>query len=75
MPGMIKDVAKIVGILLVSLLLFSILFAQAGQGILWDAASSAVEDQWLRSTMNNGYSRTMLYETEFQQLRSAEFTY
>ena len=75
MSEMIKSVGKIVFALMVSLLLFSMLFTQAGQGFLWDAASGAVEDQWLRSSMNNGYDRTMAYEEQFDRLRSIEFSY
>lgn len=75
MHGFVKDIGKIVIALMASLLLFAVLFTQAGQGFLWDAASNAIEDQWRRSSMNNGYDRTMAYEEQFDRLESIEFSY
>ena len=65
MGDLLRGTFRIVGALMLSLLLFTLLFSAEGQIGLWSAASSAVEAQWQRSSLQNGYSRTLVYEQMF----------
>lgn len=66
--SLIKNVFSILGTLLVSLLIYSVLFTSVGQQFMWQAIEPAMEDQWRKSTMNNGVNRTEIYEESFNKI-------
>lgn len=68
--SLITYVFKIVGILLLSYLLFYLIFSTTGQNILWYGAKTAVEKTWDDSTMSNGAERTLIYEDFFEEVKN-----
>ncbi len=68
--SLIIKVFKIIGILLISYILFYMIFSTNGQNLLWNAGKSAVENTWNESTMNNGGDRTLIYENFFESVEN-----
>lgn len=67
--NLIVQVFKIIGILLISYILFYMIFSTNGQNLLWYAGRDAVENIWNESTMNNGADRTLVYENFFDDVK------
>lgn len=72
--SLIKTVFSIIGTLLVSLILFTMIFTQTGQGFIWRAVEPMMLDQWRQSTMDNGAGRTVIYEEQFEILKQFEYS-
>ena len=70
--SLIKTVFKIIGMLVVALILAFILLGETGQNAMWKTIKSSMEKQWTDSTMDNGARRTMIYEKEFEKMKSKE---
>ena len=68
--NLIIKVFKIIGILLISYILFYMIFSTNGQNLLWSAGKNAVENTWNESTMNNGADRTLIYEDFFESVEN-----
>lgn len=68
--NLIVSVFRIIGILLISYLLFYLIFSTTGQEILWNGGKTAIEKNWNESTMNNGADRTLIYEDLFDKVES-----
>ena len=66
--NLIKIVFIAVGTLLVSLILFDMIFSKGGQEFLWKAIEPAMLNQWTLSTMDNGGERTLIYEEQFKEM-------
>lgn len=73
--SLIQKVFSILGTLLVSLILFSMIFTAVGQNFLWRAIEPAMENQWKDSTLNNGAARTYVYEKEYDKYKDNQFDY
>lgn len=71
--NLIKTVFIIVATLLVSIILFSMIFTSFGQQFLWRAIEPALLDTWRQCTMNNGADRTAIYESEFDNMKAVEY--
>lgn len=63
--SLIKTIFVIVGTLLVSLIMYSIIFTPKGQQFLWSAIEPAMVNQWEESSMDSGRDRTEIYDEEF----------
>lgn len=63
--SLIKTIFVIVGTLLVSLIMYSIIFTPNGQQFLWSAIEPAMVNQWKESSMDSGRDRTEIYDEEF----------
>ena len=71
--GLIKLMFSIIGTLLVSIILFNMIFLQDGQKLLWNAIEPAVENQWDLSSMNSGKDRTEVYDDLFNDYKHIQF--
>lgn len=72
--SLIRTVFSIIGTLLVSLILFTMIFTQTGQSFIWTAVEPMMLDQWRQSTMDNGAGRTVIYEEQFEVLKQFEYS-
>lgn len=71
--NLIKTTFSIIGTLLVSLILFLIIFTADGQQFLWRAIEPALEEQWSQSSMDSGADRTEIYESQFEIYETQQF--
>lgn len=71
--GLIKLMFSIIGTLLVSIILFNMIFLPDGQKLLWNAIEPAVENQWDLSSMNSGKDRTEVYDDLFNDYKHIQF--
>lgn len=71
--GLIKLMFSIIGTLLVSIILFNMIFLPDGQKLLWNAIEPAVENQWDLSSMNSGKDRTEVYDDLFDDYKHIQF--
>ena len=72
--SLIKTVFSIVGTLLVSIVLFTMIFTASGQQFIWRAVEPAMLEQWRESTMDNGGRRTEINKKKFQTLKNFEYS-
>ena len=68
--GLIKQTFVILGTLLVSIIMFTIIFGTVGQQFMWRAIEPAMINQWQESTLDNGAERTIVYEDQYDKLVS-----
>lgn len=73
--NLIKSTFVILGTLLVSIILFTMIFTAAGQNFMWKAIEPAMVNQWRDSTLNNGAARTYVYEKEYKKYKDNQFDY
>lgn len=52
--AVIKEVFKILGVMLASLILWNVLMGEPGRESMWSAMKPAYEDSWNRFTFTNG---------------------
>ncbi len=71
--SMIKLVFSILGTLLISIILFIMVMGTVGQQFFWRAIEPTMLDQWTQSTMDNGAERTMVYEEQFERMKTVKF--
>lgn len=63
--NLIKTMFVVMGTLLISLIMYSIIFTPSGQKFLWSAIEPAMINQWEESSMDSGRDRTEIYDEEF----------
>ena len=71
--NLIKLVFTILATLFVSAILFTMIFGEAGQNLLWRAIEPVMLEQWRATTMDNGGDRTLIYEEQFKDLKAVEY--
>lgn len=54
MSSVIKNVFSILGIMLISLLLFNLVFGDIGRATMWGGIKPAIEKSWRDNTLNDG---------------------
>lgn len=67
---LIKHVFSIIATLLVSIILFTMIFTASGQQFLWRAIEPFLLDEWNQCTMNNGAARTIIYEDLYSDMKN-----
>lgn len=67
--NLIKHVFSIIGTLLVSIILYTMIFTVTGQQFLWRAIEPFLLDEWNQCTMDNGAARTVIYEDMFSDMK------
>lgn len=71
--NLIKYVFSIIGTLLVSILLFILIFGTVGQQTMWKVIEPTMIRQWQESTLDNGAERTIVFEKQFDEMESVKF--
>ena len=71
MHNTIGDVVKIIGALIVSLVLFGMLFSSKGQNFLWGRIEPVMQNHWEDVTMDNGVERSLILEEEFDRIQNS----
>lgn len=71
--SLIKYMFSIIGTLLVSIILFTMIFGTFGQQLLWRVIEPAMLTQWEESTMDNGAERTIVFEKQFDEMQSVKY--
>lgn len=54
MSSVLKNVFSILGIMLISLLLFNLVFGNRGRSIMWGGIKPVIEKSWKDNTLNDG---------------------
>lgn len=54
MSSVVKNVFSILGIMLISLLLFNLVFGARGRATMWGGIKPAIEKNWKDNTLNDG---------------------
>ena len=70
---LIKIVFITIATLIISIILFTMIFSKGGQEFLWKAIEPAMLNQWTLSTMDNGGERTLIYEEQFKEMKSQKY--
>lgn len=63
--SLIKTIFIILGTLLVSIIVYLLIFTPTGQQFLWNTIEPAMINQWEESSMDSGRDRTAVYDSEF----------
>lgn len=71
--NLIKYMFSIIGTLLVSILLFILIFGTVGQQTMWKVIEPTMIRQWQESTLDNGAERTIVFEKQFDEMESVKF--
>ena len=71
--NLIKYMFSIIGTLLVSILLFILIFGTVGQQTMWKIIEPTMIRQWQESTLDNGAERTIVFEKQFDEMESVKF--
>ena len=71
--NLIKYMFSIIGTLLVSIILFILIFGTVGQLTMWKVIEPTMIRQWQESTLDNGAERTIVFEKEFDEMDSVKF--
>ena len=71
--NLIKYMFSIIGTLLVSILLFILIFGTVGQQTMWKIIEPTMIRQWHESTLDNGAERTIVFEKQFDEMESVKF--
>ena len=71
--NLIKFVFTILATLLISIILFIMIFGPTGQNFMWRAIEPVMLEQWRASTMDNGGDRTLIYEEQFKKLNTIKY--
>lgn len=71
--NLIKYVFSIIGTLLVSIILFILVFGTLGQQTFWKIIEPTMIRQWQESTLDNGAERTIVFEKQFEEMESVKF--
>lgn len=64
---------SIIGTLLVSIILFILIFGTVGQQTMWKVIEPTMIRQWQESTLDNGAERTIVFEKQFDEMESVKF--
>lgn len=72
--SLIKIMFSVLGTLLVSIILFTMIFTATGQNFMWKVIEPVMLDQWRQCSMDNGAKRTVIYEQEFNNLKAIEYS-
>ena len=71
--NLIKYLFSIIGTLLVSIILFILIFGTVGQQTMWKVIEPTMIRQWQESTLDNGAERTIVFEKQFDEMESVKF--
>lgn len=71
--SLIKYMFSIIGTLLVSIILFILIFGTVGQQTMWKVIEPTMIRQWQESTLDNGAERTIVFEKQFDEMESVKF--
>ena len=71
--NLIKYMFTIIGTLLVSIILFILIFGAVGQQAMWKVIEPTMIRQWQESTLDNGAERTIIFEKQFDEMESVKF--
>ena len=71
--SLVKLVFTILATLLVSIILFIMVFGSTGQNMMWRAIEPMMIEQWIGTTMDNGGDRTLIYERQFRELNTIKY--
>ena len=71
--SLIKYMFSIIGTLLVSIILFILIFGTVGQQTMWKVIEPTMIRQWQESTLDNGAERTIIFEKQFDEMESVKF--
>lgn len=71
--NLIKYMFSIIGTLLVSIILFILIFGTVGQQTMWKVIEPTMIRQWQESTLDNGAERTIVFEKQFDEMESVKF--
>lgn len=71
--NLIKYMFSIIGTLLVSIILFILIFGTVGQQTMWKIIEPTMIRQWQESTLDNGAERTIVFEKQFDEMESVKF--
>ena len=71
--NLIKYMFSIIGTLLVSIILFILIFGTVGQQTMWKVIEPTMIRQWQESTLDNGAERTIVFEKQFEEMESVKF--
>lgn len=71
--NLIKYMFSIIGTLLLSILLFILIFGTVGQQTMWKIIEPTMIRQWQESTLDNGAERTIVFEKQFDEMESVKF--
>lgn len=70
--GTVKLIFKIVGVLVLTLLLFNFIFGVSSTRFIYDGMTSGYQVVWKDSTSNNGKNKTAVMTTLFNNANSKE---
>lgn len=71
--NLIKYMFSIIGTLMLSILLFILIFGTVGQQTMWKIIEPTMIRQWQESTLDNGAERTIVFEKQFDEMESVKF--
>lgn len=72
MNEFVKEIFKIVGVLVLSLLLFDVIFGNAGANVMYQAVSREYKSIWVDATADSGNIKKDTYDRTFDSAVSIE---